>query len=336
VLLTKFNRQNLFLILLLGILAGLSAAIKLHAFLYVFGAIIALDASFLKQVRLILLFGVGAMGAIMLSFVPPQVSLFQFLFYIKLASLHGIEIKMVLENISYLLIIFFPIIYILIKRYSEKKEVLWNINGFILIATLVAIIGAKPGSGTHHLLPFIPIVAYVLQSLGFSKISSPNVLRGFRVSILFLLMGPILITELQFCRAMIVHFKEEKSSASDLYEIARQYPGVLLAPSDTANYHSILLNPVLQKNSITQLDVPGYTDLNLSGISDSSLTQRIQECHFNFIATPKLGEPFSISSGYLTGHLFSEELRKSFFDKYEILSTHGNYLVYKCSRKNDH
>ncbi|MBT8578584.1 hypothetical protein G6695_04960 [Polynucleobacter paneuropaeus] len=331
-LLSKFNHKNYFLVIAIGALGGLAAAIKIHGLLYILAAIVLLNKDFIKQIKLIILFSISLAGILLLTFLPSQSSLIQFLFYLKLVSKHGLDFAMLIENLTYFLVICSPLFYIFIKKYAEKKLIFLGAIFFTAIGLVIAIIASKPGAGPHHLLPLIPIVGYGLQNFEFSKIASQKSQRVFGFAVLFLMIGPILISELHFFRAMTVHYREEKASATDLYEISQKYPGVLLAPTDTVNYHSILLNPILEKYSITQLDVPGYIDLNLSGVSDSVLSQKIQECQFKFIATPKLGVPFSISSGYFDRFLFSEELRNSFINSYQLLINHGNYSIYRCSK----
>jgi hypothetical protein len=333
-LMEKCDQKNILLMMVVGALSGFAAAFKMHGFFYVLGAAVALNRNFPIKIKTILFFGAASLIAFLLTFLPQQASLVQFIGYLKLASLHGLDIKMLLENILYFLIISAPVLYILLRKYFDNGVILWNINAFLMIEVLVAIVGAKPGAGTHHLLPFIPINALILQNLSFSSVASPKLLTAFKFSLVFVLMGPVLVTELQFFRAMLVHYQSQKASAADLYQIVKKYPDAILVPSDGANYSLVLLNPILEKYSINQPDIPGYMDLNLSGISDSMLSEKIKKCDFSYILTPKFGIPFSIYSAYFQSYLFSEDLRNAFLSHYEIFESHGNYSVYKCANKN--
>lgn len=316
--------------LIVGILAGLSSCIKLHAFLYIAGATTVLWQYKTINTKKILIFLVGFVIAFIVCFSPAQVSIPQFLNYIDLAGKHGLSIGILKENIFYLLGLSLPVFYLLICKPSLRKSFLVPTLLLIFLEVIVSLIGSKPGAGAHHLMPFIPINAFLLYQFFIEAPLSKSLVSPFKYG--FLIVG--LVSIFIWCvliRSMFINYHYQDGLATEVNELGNKYPGVIFGISDDLSYDHVFFRPIFEMKGTRQFDYPAFMDLNFSGVSDNSFSNAIKSCRFPYIAVPKSGVPFSINNPYTGMPLFSNNVRLAFSEKYKILPTQKNYyVIYVC------
>ena len=213
----------------------MASCLKLHGALYIFSAIFAgssLGAIKAKDVALFVL--VGSL-AVLLLFLPPQISPWGFLEYLRLASKHGISFNLFLDNLSYLFIIDAPIIYIVWKLRSQSHVIPTTMYYLAAIQLCVSIIGAKPGAGFHHLLPFIPVNAYLLQrAVNWEGMREFNLLPV--KSGLFALAFPGILVMMGLLKSMYADYSELTQARTEISSLNARYPLATLGITDSDNY----------------------------------------------------------------------------------------------------
>lgn len=318
----KIGNKNLPIIV--GILAGAASALKLHGASYIFAAYLAATLGVTLSIPSILVFSISALISFLVFFFPSNISLVSFFEYLKLASAHGLSLRMWLENLAYLLFLAIPLL-ISWGGSNKSRDMGIKISAVILIEFLVTIIGAKPGAGIHHLLPFIPINAYIIHRLQLdAKAPRSSIVKAMY----FALIVPALATILTTHVPMIKTWTDFKKSGDEVHLLDKKYHDLVMGLTDDKNYSYAYLRVLL---SGEQIDYPSFMDLQFAGVSDLTLSEKMKTCVIKNILLRNDGIPFSMNNYYTGKPLLSTRVRQSFSDSYEI-SFRGNYFsVYTCN-----
>jgi hypothetical protein len=318
----KFDGKSLLIIV--GILAGSASALKPHGAGYVFSAYLAATLGTTLSIPSLLVFSISAIVSFLAFFLPSNFSLIHFLEYLKLASAHGLALQMWVENLVYLSFLAIPL---LISWSGSKKNRDTDISILLiaLVEFFVAIIGAKPGAGIHHLLPFIPINAYIIHRLH-PDAEAP---RSLIMKIMyFSLIIPAFFTILAIHLQMTRTWKNFKNAGEEVQLLDKKYPDLVMGLTDDRNYPFAFLRVLL---SSQQIDYPSYMDLQFVGFDDLTMSEEMRKCAITRILLPNKGAPFSMNNFYTGKPLLSQRVRENFSNFYEM-SFRGDYFsVYTCN-----
>lgn len=318
----KFGNKNLTIIT--GVLAGASSALKLHGASYVFSAYLAATLGAALSIPSLLVFSISALISFLAFFLPSNISLVNFFEYLKLASAHGLSLRNWLENLVYLLFLAIPLV-ISWGGSNKNRDTGIKILAVILIEFVVAIIGAKPGAGIHHLLPFIPINAYIIHRL---QLNTNTPRSSIIKSMYFALIIPALSTILITNMPMIKTWKDFRKAGDEVQLLDKKYPDLVMGLTDDKNYAYVYLRVLL---SSEQIDYPSFMDLQFAGVSDLTMSEKMRNCTIRNVLLPNSGAAFSMNNFYTERPLFSHGVQQNFSDFYQI-SFHGDYFsVYTCN-----
>jgi hypothetical protein len=317
--------------LLLGVLAGLASSLKVHGVLYILPFFIFFGA---HSARTTLEFA-AAFGVFFFSFfLNDGTSFIQYLAYLKLAAKHGISFVYLEKNLVFLLFIWIPIA-LTFKHTSTSKYDAYRWTGVLLIETLVAIAGSKPGAGVHHLIPIVALNSYLydvqLRKIKNVEIRFSSLKIGLSILALYVLSfvwKNIYDSEIKTLGVIESQFK----AAEEIQALGKQYPSLLMGVTDkeNENYRLTFLRPYLVKPLAPQFEYAGFMDLSYSGISDQPFANSLRQCKYSYIATPKNGVPFSIVNFYTDKMLFAEATRSAFRDHYRPHHSGTFFNVYAC------
>jgi hypothetical protein len=190
---------------------------------------------------------------------------------------------------------------------------------------VVTVIASKPGAGTHHLLPLIPVHAYLIEQV-------PRIDKTSRdANLLMVIYASVVIAAVVVPGVSLYSIFSKWSAfgeASREVSLYRQrYPGLTMAVSDDSHYELSYLRVLLDG---PQIDYPGYMDLKFSGVSDQPLADRMAHCNPRYLLMPGGGMPFSMSAFYTPGPLLSDEIRRAFAAHYHPIEQGATYTVYAC------
>lgn len=124
---SKKYSKKAYLPLLIGILTGISSALKLHGFIYVFSACFAVIGTATLSISFLSLFIISSALSFLLFFLPEKIAIISFFEYIRLAGIHGLDLGMWIKNLIYLALISIPVF--LAWKESENRK---NTYGTIL------------------------------------------------------------------------------------------------------------------------------------------------------------------------------------------------------------
>lgn len=149
------------LALLVGLLTAVCASCKAHGALYVLPVYALL---YLRSGALATAVAMSVMVlCALLPFLHAQISLVNYATYLKAASRHGFSVYMChvsLNVVGLLLLPFFSFLGPLRAGSSRQRQLRVFVCATALALVGVAVIAGKPGAGSHHLLPFMPLLVY--------------------------------------------------------------------------------------------------------------------------------------------------------------------------------
>lgn len=325
-LLTKLKNQTNLSFLIAGILTGLASALKLHGIFYILSAYLVVLLGITITTTGLLVFFASSAVAFLIFFIPPNISLVNFFTYLKLASTHGISYKLWVINIIYFIFLVFPILAMWDKIISNKN-ISYKIFTVILIEFLITFIGAKPGAGIHHMLPFVPVNAYLIYRLNPDlDVPCARILKIIYFSLIF----PSVFAIATVYTPLIKTWNDFGGAIKELQSFNNEYPGLVMGITDYKNYPYTFLRAVL---SGTQIDYASYMDLQFAGVSDSTMVKKMEDCTIKYIILPKDGIPFSTINPYTEEYLFSLKIQQCFYAQYKPIENRVYFNIYKCTNK---
>jgi hypothetical protein len=309
--------------LLAGLLAGIASALKLHGAVYVFAAWLAASIELTLSLPALGLFALAAAVAFAACFAPVNVSFAAFVEYLRLSGNHGLSLQLWLENALYFLFLSAPIA--MVWRHHRPSRAM-NVNLALIMALelLVTIIAAKPGAGSHHLLPFIPVNAYILYKVCPTEQVQPS--RLLKI-IWFALAIWALPVAMATAYSMMKDWRHFQLAEAEVMRLQGQYPTLVMGVSDLVNYKYSYLRVLLGPG---QIDYPAYMDLQISGVSDDALAEKLRRCDIRYLLLPNAGAAFSMTNYYTAQPLFSYAVRSLFDAHYTRVERGSVYSVYGC------
>ncbi len=328
-LLTLSRSKTYKAIFFTGCMAGFASSLKLHAALYVLAALFVVLPLNKITVNVLIAFFTGLIGTLVLLFLPSQISVTNYWAVMELSSQHGLSFRNFRENILYLVGLCLPIVYLLISNPKIITKYSFAVGALALIEIVVSVIASKHGAGAHHLIPFIPINAWLIQNiLKDPEVSKPS-LDPFKFGLLAVGMAGVLHST-GIVEEMLRTNKFNRALTAEVVQLGNDYPEIILGVSDDAHWTYAFPRPVLEAKGYHQIDFPTYLDLDASGVTDALFASAMESCKLPYIAMPRDGAPFSMINPYTQRPLLSDRVREAFKTNYFIHAQKEYYSVYKC------
>jgi hypothetical protein len=352
-------------LLLAALLAGLAADLKLHGPAYVVpalacwlaryaGALIAsrrrgagmrparvTSAGIVAAVAVVMALGVA------LPFLPSNVSVSNYLAYLQLGAKHGLRFDLFAWNLTFLLSLWIPALLVAWTARGQRAPTPGHLVQFSAVLGVmelaVAVVAAKPGAGSHHLLPFLGYHAWLLQQLlaaaasGGSRVpDSWRELPAARAAVAGI--AAVLVGTAWPAAAMLyslANFNRLRPSQDAAYDelrgLADRYPRGMMGIAGPDSYVLTIFRPWLTLRGTPQTDYGAWMDWQLSGMSDAPLANALRTCEIPYVFIPTGGEPFTMYNNYDGAPLFSEAVRAAFARNYSLIQPGQYYFVYGCA-----
>lgn len=316
-----------------GVCAGLAAAVKIHGFLYFapLGALLAF-ASLGSPGRIARVVVTGGIAFVLAAAAPFLISgegFAAFIRYNEVISGHGLRPRMIALNGLGGLAILAPV-WAAVRGASPTQRRLLLIPLLVTTAAVfvVVLIGAKPGSGPHHLIPFVPVLLLILLQAGPSdaadKYQPAALVAALAAAILPTTMLIITVASLLWNATTL------RAQRLEAAELAASYPSAEFAPGADP-YSPALMSRVEAANRGARLrfDAAAWSDLAFAGVSETH-SLIIEGCKTPFWIAPKGEEPFSTFNPKDGLPLFTSELRTTFRTHHEVVRSGRFYDAWKC------
>ncbi len=298
----------------------------------------------------------GATFLTLLPFVHPKISLFNYLAWIKIISNHGLDINLIKESLIWALYLVFPLIILIFQLYllntNELKKIFFSKYRYHLLLLSVSILiislaTAKPGSGKHHLIPFIPSILYIyilFLRKTFSVYSSYKKRKSnlIRSNIAYLISALVFIFTFYHggVKGVILWEKISISGSkivADIEKIIERYPNtnIEMGYGENTGYPLTYYRPILVFHGNPYLiDANALMDMRKAGIDINNKTiEVLDSCSTKIWLIPKDNQPFAQPSYYDNSPpLFNKKFKQVFFNKYRLQEQSEFFDLWFCQQ----
>lgn len=320
-------------VLLAGIAIPLAMAInlKIHGFLY-FIPILVL--SYPDVPRKILFSAIGISGIIAFSpYLLPGISIRDYWLVLTYSLEHGVRFANFIPKVAASLAIFLLPISFAYWKGLRLKPLLHRhkceLSSFLAVLFVVSLIASKDGSGTNHLMPFIPMFFYFYMQviLEYRKeYVIPTQKNEFNLFSnrygIWLLVVTIIVTIGGFStqKRLWNHIRvnDNRAAIQDIQQIQEAYPSqrIEIGYGKAASYNrwrDIIVVPVFNGNPL-YLEYIALSDMHKAGVPiPQSTLKSLAAGEITIWLIPKGDAPFSMDNV-----LFDSNFKKMFFANYKL------------------
>jgi len=324
--------------LALGVLAGLAAATKLPAVFYFAPIVVyaALQAPSLAELAVSCLIGLaGFVLGLVAPFAGDPGEARRLAMYVTEMTHHGLSKLLLAVNLAVLVVLAFPYSLRVWKARGGLTDWRGAAMPVILTASMlaVAIIGAKPGSGPHHLMHFIPILLYLTLAFpaGADEAAPDAAEPAFVLAMLVNAVAPLLLT-LAFVIGAARDVGETRAGYREAADLAARYPGAQFGPTDDAHYEQLYLRVAAAFHGARlSFDNASWTDLDAAGLKPAADPVDFAFDRPRTWILPKTGQPFSVTSRYTRKTVFSPEFQAQFLQACQRVEVRQVFAVWRCA-----
>lgn len=332
--------------IVLGVTAGVAINLKIHGILYIAPVALLLLSS-RPSIRDIILSFLVALAVAISPFLLPNVSIINYITWLKATAAHGLRSHELIENLIFLIPMLTVLLSIVINRSNKRLEARDKIylTSIFLAAILVTVVACKPGAGPHHYLPILPAIAYacalllrpatVQKELVSSREGQQRVGIWLLMTAIVALIPQAILSQKGIADYLTDNW-ENRAATAQVKQVMALNPGRTIGMGySQVNYSLTYVRPLLLfKGNPYLLDGGSLQDYDASNIKIPSATiKAISNCTTSMWLIPKGGEPFSKSNYYPTGRdIFSMEFRQAFLSSYKKTGETKLYDIWSCSR----
>lgn len=277
--------------------------------------------------------GAAATAVAIAPFALPNVSLNHYLDYLELSARNGLMGTRLRQNIEWAMFLLLPCLAAtnvppLSNPNSAGRR--WFMPALLAAVLGIALVGAKPGGGPFHLLPFAPVLIVAAVS---RPGPWPHALRSLVVAVVVTMIAMAIPRQLRLIEA--VERRSVDAVAADVAAFAAAHPtdsiavgyagvsvlsqtGALLA---LASHDYWLDEPAVQEYRLSGRDVPPAT------------LAALDTCRTRLWLLPPDTPPFAVTSAYAPlapADVFSTAFRTTFLRRYARTATTNSFDVWTC------
>jgi hypothetical protein len=339
--------------LTVGVVAGLSMGLKLHACLYLAPAamwLVARQNKVTDGMRMAAVVIAAAAILTVLPFLHPAVNLGGYLDYLSVATQQGLSPQLLETNALFAALMLAPtaIIYAVARPNLDRATAAYAVT-WVLSVAVAAVIAAKYGAGPHHLLPFLPsaVLLAAQAARGGPQPIDPAAAWQQRQGA----RGLFLVCLAAFGTSWVVHlanftveemlgWARARDIAQDAAKIYGAYPTAEMGITDGANFHLYYYRVVgVLAGAPVAIDVTSWMDFTASGAPPRFVEELVEHCRVVEWILPARGTPFAYRGYYqtngspasrATGSMFSERFRELFAKNYRRTLQGHFFDVWSC------
>lgn len=323
--------------LVLGVTAGVLCNLKFSGPLYA----LPLFVLFLERTdrrRVLLALAVSGVVVSLPFLVFHNISFREYGRWILLSSRNGIVWSTLRQNIEWVLYLMTPLAVAVIT--SARHQPLTVVSRPVAISvgiglTSIAVLASKPGAGPYHLLPFLPLLAFLtgmqIHHLRLDGIGRPGYLFNASFS-----GAAVLIALAQ--QASFIATVRQLDAVGPLADVAvflAQHRDGVTQVGYSSDERATFVRPVVVGQSRTYLlDQPAIQEHQLAGVEIPKATEdALRSCAVTYWLVPKTGAPFTAINRYpmMNGRpLFGSGFRRAFFESYRRSDSTRYFDVWTC------
>jgi hypothetical protein len=327
--------------IVVGVMAGFAVNLKLHAVIIFLPCLASLLCSGQPRDRILILcaFVAPFVIALVIPFLPKGISVLGYVRIVSAAGQHGLSKQLLAKNAALAALYITLLIPVWLRSSSSE----WRDRGVVICTCLAlavtAIIAAKPGSGPHHLIPFVPLLIYLsIRSRYFTHAGSLWLERPLSVTTTLvcglLAFTPRYSTELALTIAHVkklFEFGTEQKILEEVRGIIKSYPEAHFGVAGEHTYLRTTVRAVVAGDGdLLPYDPGALMDLQKAGVQIDLIALLLRRCSGEYWIIPSGEAPFSLVNRYSGRNLFSDEFRAFFYMRYIVTSRGEFFDVWKC------
>ncbi len=315
-----------------GLASGVLWNLKITGVLYSLPVLVLIARRF--GARSLTLTVAIAVGVAIAPFSLASVSLAHYVTWIRLSGQTGLLLSLVRQNLEWAAFLCAPLLLSRSLSGRETVEDRYVVGALALGVLLVVIAASKPGAGPYHLIPFVPVIAFVagsrLGSLAFSPSRSLAAEAGVAWAAVLVLF--VASQTAQFVTTMIP--RRAVDDVEDVRRFLSSHDGIVDMGYGWTEARS-LIRPLLTFRSGTYLiDQPAVREYQLQKLELPTATiDAVRGCRVGYWLVPRNEEPFSGINVYPSVEmqpLYPRALREAFAATHRLIGTTKHYDVWKC------
>ena len=329
------SRRRFAAAIVLGLATGAAINLKVTGAIYLIPVFaIALSK---HGVRVVAAAAVLAVVAAAAPFLLPQISFSHYLDYLRLSARNGLLESKLLENTEWGLFLLTPLLVTWwgIRNTRLERESRPVLAGLTCAVGVIAIVSAKPGGGSFHFLPFVPILGYAVLTAprGTWNRSSPT-----RLAAAFVIAATAIAVPRQLIFIRTVSGRHLERAIADVRQFADETPSKRTAVGYAGTSYLSHVRPELVfRTGDYLIDAPAVQEHRLSGLEIPAATIRaIDDCRFDYWLLPDDAQPFDVPSAYQPlgpESVFSSQFRLAFLRRYVRVNRTALFDVWECRRR---
>jgi hypothetical protein len=329
----------------LGIATGIAANLKLTGALYVLPVLpLALSRHPHARLRALAgIAGVAGMTAAAPFLLLPAGAASDYWFWLREASENGVRLRLLRPNIEWAFFLAAPLALPLLAACGDRdvdhpqRHERAAVLVLLTAMSLIVVLGAKPGAGPYHLLPFVPLIAWCAAAAAqrserrWSRTSAGA--YALALAAVALIQQGLFVTTVNRMRPMRV--------GVDVREFARAHPGrtIEMGYAGASGYFGSAPLTYFRPLAVFHdgqylLDAPAIQEHQFAGIELPQATiSAVEHCAVDYWLLPRGEEPFATRNLYpQTGHsrLFPESFVAAFHERYSVTQQTKYFDVYSC------
>jgi hypothetical protein len=323
--------------ILLGVFAGLLWNLKATGLIYSLPLFVLLFRR-LGWGAAVLSVSVAAVTSVLPFVALPNVSFSNYVSWFRLSANNGLLWPLFTRNVEWAAWFLLPLILTAVATRTSLRstDAEWRPAVWAMLTAmgLVVIAGSKPGAGPYHLLPLLPVMAFLIaQRIGQEALGAGiPVVRLTLVSIVVVAAAIALVQQVQFVTTM--QGRRMLQEIRDIETFVAEHPGVVemgYGVDDPMTFE----RPVLVfRNNAYLLDAPAVGEHQLAGLGIPPATlDALRQCRVNYWLVPKGEAPFTSLNMYPAVFLqpvFPDEFRRVFHQTHTLIATTEYFDAWQC------
>lgn len=328
----------------LGLLAAISSGLKIHGVLYILPVFVYLlfRSDPTVRMRLTVVAGVAGVVGLATPFLAKNVSLIEYFNYIRLLTVHHPWERWLFEqNITFTTMGLAPLIWIYACFTPTLSRAFWLfVVTAVISMAMVSFLASVSGAGPHHLLPFLPSLAWAFfimrreASANLRDIRARGMYEGVSLGLIVALLlgyGPIVLISWDRTLRTFVNAAPLREGIAEINKALDDYPEHKIAVGPgVGDAYQLLVIPVLRGNPLP-VDSSAWMDFKVQGVSDLVVRRALKECRVDLWLLPS-GAPFVMQSLYDGIDLYSAEVLADFRATYVKQASGQIFDQWRCNR----
>lgn len=277
----------------------------------------------------------GVTGAVLavLPFFTEQISVVHYIEWLRAAGGHGLSLSLLVQNLLFGVLALVPAaVFAWRERGCLRRYPLTGVAAGLALL-LVVVAASKPGSGPHHLLPFLPALGMLAARLA---AGARHVrLVSAACAAFALASGATAAVAVYYGLGVVRSHALGDTLRAEIEHVSARYPdrSIYMGYGDGSRYTwTFVRDELAYRGHPYLIDAAAMMDFQLSGVDvpDATVERMVGDVGAVWLI-PAGQEPFTIVNWYYRatgGKLFSDEFRQAFSDHYRKVAGTEHYDVY--------